>query len=104
MKHELPPQKGWPHGVHLPGNSGESATPTMEKLAVQGSHSVEQKEASSFDCRGREQELSSNHHPDCPAFQFRRVLGHQITVITGASGLQPPVELVNGSIPLLRFV
>lgn len=45
MKYELPPQKKWPLGVHPPGNSSASATPTMEKSAVQGSQPVEQKEA-----------------------------------------------------------
>lgn len=47
MRYELPPQKKWPHGVHPPGNTSAVATPTMEKLAVQGNHVVEQKEVSS---------------------------------------------------------
>ena len=45
MKHEMPTQKKWPHGVHPPGSSNDTVvTPTMEKFAVQGSQSVEQKE------------------------------------------------------------
>lgn len=44
MRFELPPQKKWPHGVRPPGNSSAIATPTMEKLAVQGNQAVEQKE------------------------------------------------------------
>ena len=43
-KCELPPQKKWPHGVHPPGNANVIATPTMEKLAVQGNPTAEQKE------------------------------------------------------------
>ena len=45
MKHELPPQKKWPLGVHPPGTSSGSATPTMEKSGAQGGSPVEQKEA-----------------------------------------------------------
>ena len=48
MKHELPPQKKWPHGVNPPGNSSGSVTPTIEKLGAQGSNPVEQKEAGFF--------------------------------------------------------
>jgi len=44
VKYELPPQKKWPHGVHPPGNASAITTPTMEKLAMQGNHAVEQKE------------------------------------------------------------
>ena len=44
MRYELPPQRKWPPGVHPPGNASASATPTMEKLALQGNHAVEQKE------------------------------------------------------------
>jgi len=44
MKYELPPQKKWPHGVHPPGNPSAITTPTMEKLAVQGTPPVEQNE------------------------------------------------------------
>ena len=47
MKHELPPQGRWPHGVHPPGNPGAIVTPTMEKLAMQGSNTAEQKEVGS---------------------------------------------------------
>ena len=46
MRFELPPQKKWPHGVRPPGNSSAIATPTMEKLPVQGNQAVEQKEVS----------------------------------------------------------
>ena len=69
MKHELPPQKRWPHGVHPPGSSSASATPTMEKLAVPGSHPVEQKEVRLLIVGvGGDRELNSNHRPDRPAF------------------------------------
>ena len=44
MRYDLPPQKKWPHGVHPPGNASAVATPTMEKLATQGNHPVEQNE------------------------------------------------------------
>ena len=44
MRHELPPQRKWPRGVHPPGNVSAVATPTMEKLATQGNNAVEQKE------------------------------------------------------------
>ena len=44
MRCELPPQRKWPHGVHPPGNASMVVTPTMEKLATQGNHPVEQKE------------------------------------------------------------
>jgi len=44
MRYELPPQRKWPHGVHPPGDSSTVVTPTMEKLAMQGNHAVEQKE------------------------------------------------------------
>ena len=44
MKYELPPQKKWPHGVHPPGNPSAITTPTMEKLAAQGTPPVEQNE------------------------------------------------------------
>ncbi|KAF9646402.1 hypothetical protein BDM02DRAFT_3156563 [Thelephora ganbajun] len=37
----------WPHGVHPPGNASAVTTPTMEKLAIQGDHAVEQKEVGS---------------------------------------------------------
>jgi len=44
MRCDLPPQRKWPHGVHPPGNASTVVTPTMEKLATQGNHPVEQKE------------------------------------------------------------
>jgi hypothetical protein len=44
MRFELPPQKKWPRGMRPPGNPNAIATPTMEKLGVQGSQAVEQKE------------------------------------------------------------
>ena len=44
MRYELPTQKKWPHGVHPPGNANAITTPTMEKLAMPGNHTVEQKE------------------------------------------------------------
>lgn len=44
MRYELPTQKKWPHGVHPPGNANAITTPTMEKLAVPGNHTAEQKE------------------------------------------------------------
>lgn len=103
MKYELPPQKKWPHGVHPPGNPSGIATPTMEKLAVQGNNPIEQKEVGFVGWLRKKQELNSNHHPDCPAVRFGRAFGSQVAVIVDTPGSLPPVRPAGNTIPRDSF-
>ena len=66
MRHELPPQGKWPHGVHPPGNANAIATPTMEKLATQGNQAVEQKEVGLRITERMRMNFTQTTHLDCP--------------------------------------